>query len=35
MVVMKTEQKKNSQGEINKTTIFFMWVQMFNSVGRN
>lgn len=35
MVVMNTELKKNSQGETNKTTIFFTWVQMFNSVGRN
>lgn len=33
MVVMKTEQKQNCQGEINKTSIFFTWVQMFNSVG--
>lgn len=30
-----TEQKQNSQGEINKTSVFFTWVQMFNSVGGN
>lgn len=35
MLARKAERGPNSQGEINNTSLFFTWVQMFSSVGGN